>query len=345
MVDKRGTQKLIVIIYLVTPQSKTPLGRIHVDRKMTRGKGMTRYQLMSFLHELVLFFISSFLCFPSHIKRIILCFVYSDEHQPSFIYPSLLEENLQHACVVKVGPETSFQPIENNEVYISIPPENTQPCDHENDEIDSKPSRISLSSVIIEPFHQLVNPHVHPTAFQTRIKMKMFKPLRLPYHLHPYPLNFFEYLPHFSGEDHIVAEKNLGAFENFVDQFEIVYEDVTMRLFSKSLFGDVDLWFKGLGADSIGSWIELYNAFLRHWGENKSFDQHLTDFCAHNRKEDEALATFNKRFHSFYYNMPIEIRPTEVVAMVQYTMAQHPNLFLYLRERKSPSLQQMFVDA
>jgi len=31
--------------------------------------------------------------------------------------------------------------------------------------------------------------------------------------------------------------------------------------------------------------------------------------------------------------------------MVQYKMAQHPNLFLYLRERKSPSLQQMFVDA
>ena len=43
--------------------------------------------------------------------------------------------------------------------------------------------------------------------------------------------------------------------------------------------------------------------------------------------------------------MPIEIRPTEIVAMIQYTMAQHPDLFLYLKERKSPSLQQMFVDA
>ena len=31
--------------------------------------------------------------------------------------------------------------------------------------------------------------------------------------------------------------------------------------------------------------------------------------------------------------------------MIQYTIAQHPNLFLYLKERKSPSLQQMFVDA
>jgi hypothetical protein len=31
--------------------------------------------------------------------------------------------------------------------------------------------------------------------------------------------------------------------------------------------------------------------------------------------------------------------------MVQYTMEQHPNLFLYLKEIKSPSLQWMFVDA
>jgi hypothetical protein len=83
----------------------------------------------------------------------------------------------------------------------------------------------------------------------------MFKPLRLPSHLHPYTLNLFECLPHFYGEDHSIVEKHLGDFENFVDQFEIVYEDVTMRLFSKSLVGDAPLWFKGLEVGSIISWI------------------------------------------------------------------------------------------
>jgi hypothetical protein len=62
------------------------------------------------------------------------------------------------------------------------------------------------------------------------------------------------------------------AFENFIDQFEIVHDDVTMRLFSKSLLGDAAVWFKGLGADSIGSWVELYNVFLKWWGENKFLD-------------------------------------------------------------------------
>jgi hypothetical protein len=112
------------------------------------------------------FFIISFFLFPSHIKRIILCFVYSNDHKPYFTYPSLLEENLQLACVVEVGPEPSLQPIEKNEVYISIPPEHAQPCDHENDEIDSKPSQILLPSAIThEPCHQLVKPCFQPTEF------------------------------------------------------------------------------------------------------------------------------------------------------------------------------------
>jgi hypothetical protein len=173
----------------------------------------------------------------------------------------------------------------------------------------------------------------------------MFKPLRMSSHLHPYPLNFFEYIPHFSREYYITAKKHLGDFEKFVDQFEIVYEDVTMRLFSKYLFGDVALWFKSLGVDSIGSWIELYNAFLRYWGENKSFDQHLIEFCTLRRKEDESLAIFNMRFYSFYHSMPLEIRPFETTTMVYYIAAQHPDLVLLLRERKSSSLRQSFEDA
>jgi hypothetical protein len=236
-----------------------------------------------------------------------LCFVYSDEHQPYFIYPSLLEENVHPACVVEVGLETSFLPIEKNEVYISIPPEHTQPRDHENDKSDSNPSQISLSSVIIEACHHLVNTHVHPTSFQTRIKINMFKPLKLPYILHPYPLDCLEYLPCFSGEDHVTAERHLGAFENFVDQFEIVHDDVTTRLFSKYLFRDVAVWFKSLRVDSIGSWIELSNTFLRHWGENKSLDLYLADFYALRREDGKVVFVFNRKLYNIYHDIPLGI--------------------------------------
>jgi hypothetical protein len=55
---------------------------------------------MIFLRELMLFFISSFLFFPSHIKRIKFFFVYLVDYQPSFIYPSLEEADLVSVYVV-----------------------------------------------------------------------------------------------------------------------------------------------------------------------------------------------------------------------------------------------------
>jgi hypothetical protein len=138
----------------------------------------------------------------------------------------------------------------------------------------------------------------------------LFKPLKLPYHLHPYPLDFLKYFPHFSGEDQVTAERHLGAFENFIDQFEIVHDDVTMRMFSHSLSRDVVVWFRCLEVVFISSWTKLCHAFLKWWGENKSLDQYWDDFNALRRGEEEALAIFNGRFYRVYHNTPIEIRPT-----------------------------------
>jgi hypothetical protein len=63
------------------------------------------------------------------------------------------------------------------------------------------------------------------------------------------------------------------------------------------------------------------------------------------RGEDEALIIFNRRFFSAYRSLPVEIRPTETVAMVYYIMAQHPDLVFLMRERKSSSLIHLFEDA
>ena len=143
----------------------------------------------------------------------------------------------------------------------------------------------------------------------------------------------------FNGKDYAAVEKNLQAFENFIDNFEIVHKDVVMRIFCKSLFGDVALSFRNLEACSIGSWTDFHNAFLRHWGENKSFDQYLIEFNALNREEDEALLTFNRRFHNFYYSMSNDIQPSENASMLYYIEAQHLDLVFYLRERRSSSLK------
>jgi hypothetical protein len=135
MVDKRGTHKIDCNHLPGDSTIKDSTGEDPVDKKMTIRKGMTRYQLMSFLHELLFFFINSFLSFPLHIKRIILCFVYSDDHQPSFIYPSLEEEDLPSACVVDVDLVSSPQPIHKDELCIEIPLEFDHPCNLEEVEL------------------------------------------------------------------------------------------------------------------------------------------------------------------------------------------------------------------
>ena len=108
-------------------------------------------------------------------------------------------------------------------------------------------------AITFEPCQQIVIPHDRPTAFQIKIRMKMFKPIKLPSRLHPYPLDCYEYLPWFYGENKASTESNLECSEDFIDRFHIVHEDVIMRFFSKSLIRDAAIWFKSLRTDSIGS--------------------------------------------------------------------------------------------
>ena len=107
---------LVVIFYLVTPQLKTPPGRI----RLTKDEGVEfqiQVQFISLLHEPLYLFINSFVLFPSRVKRINFCFVYSENHYPSCIYPSL-EEETQQPCIVDVDSISLPQPIPKDEICI-----------------------------------------------------------------------------------------------------------------------------------------------------------------------------------------------------------------------------------
>ena len=148
---------------------------------------------------------------------------------------------------------------------MQVLPEHDQLSSFDKDKVDSKPSQVSAPTTItVVNSHQHVEINLPPTEFQSIIINNIFRPLKLPSTLHPYPPTFFKYLPRFSGEDLVMAEKHLRAFENFIDNFEMVHQDVVLRLFSKSLVGDAALWFENLGAGSICSWAELYDFFLRY---------------------------------------------------------------------------------
>jgi hypothetical protein len=63
------------------------------------------------------------------------------------------------------------------------------------------------------------------------------------------------------------------------------------------------------------------------------------------RGEDEALAIFNRRFYSFYCNMPLDIQPPQAAARLCYVTTLDPKFSLLHLERRYVTLQQMFIDA
>jgi hypothetical protein len=104
----------------------------------------------------------------------------------------LEEEDILSSCVVDVDLVSSPDPIHKSDICAGFPIEIDHPCNFEQVENDSNPSQISLPSVItVEPSHILVKSHIQLTSFQAKIRNNMFKPLRMPHHLHPHPLYSF----------------------------------------------------------------------------------------------------------------------------------------------------------
>jgi hypothetical protein len=83
----------------------------------------------------------------------------------------------------------------------------------------------------------------------------------------------------FDGETNVIlAEKHIQGLEHFIDLFEIDHDDVCMRDFSQSLKGNTKYWFRHLRMDTISSWEELKNIFLKFWGKKKYLELQLADF-------------------------------------------------------------------
>ena len=109
------------------------------------------------------------------------------------------EENFHSSCFIDVDPIPSFEIHVQHDIHIPISLE----ANYSGHLVENK-ANLLPSTIITETCEHLVEPHFQLIDFQFRLKQKMFKPFRLPYLLHPYPSYFVEYLPHFTGKDHII---------------------------------------------------------------------------------------------------------------------------------------------
>jgi hypothetical protein len=86
---------------------------------------------------------------------------------------------------------------------------------------------------------------------------------------------------------------------------------------------------------------DLYDVFLRQWGDTKFFMYYITKFGSLKRKEGESISDFSKRFNKMYINIPAEIKPTKAYAKITYVSVFYPGFCLLLRERRDTSLAHM----
>jgi hypothetical protein len=171
-----------------------------------------------------------------------------------------------------------------------------------------------------------------------------YAPLVLPVPLHDLPKNYMKNLPKFTGEGDLTATEHINFFDQFADILGLEHEDVYSRLLVQTFEGQVRTWFRGLSADSIGSYDELESAFLRQWGERKDHLYYLTEFGALRKKNSETVLEFTQRFNKLYNKIPAEVKPSQPATKVTFVGAFEPDFSLLLRERRSVDLTKMQDD-
>jgi hypothetical protein len=155
------------------------------------------------------------------------------------------------------------------------------------------------------------------------------------------PRDYLKYMPKFTGEEYITIEEHLVAFYSYVDNQNIENEDVWMRFFVQSLFGEVRKWFRGLSPRSIIGNEALDETFWMHWGNKKDFLYYITEFGSLKRKEGESVSNLSKRFNKMYNKIIDEINPSQASAKITYASAFDPDFCLLLRERRATTLVHM----
>jgi hypothetical protein len=234
-----------------------------------------KYLKMDFFQGILLFIISCLCFFLEHAKQIFLYLLHSnDDHEDlAIIYPPLKFLHAYPHCITNV--DKKFP---------------SGPCDDHNQVDKSHETRVDISSPALDPT---------PSKIQHR-----YRPLNIPHILHYFPPKHYECLPMFDGEpDTILAEKHIQGFDHFIDLFGIDHDDICMRSFSQSLKGDTKDWFKCLHPETISSWEELRDVFLKFWGRKKSLDLQLIDFYVLKKQTNETISIFSRRFSSVYYNL------------------------------------------
>lgn len=114
------------------------------------------------------------------------------------------------------------------------------------------------------PMHQHQCPPIPPTYLAG-------------FQLYPYPMDdsWRGLVPKFTGSNAITIEDHLKSFNVFIQDIDVSYEDLYIKLFMMSLLEDARDWFNSLPAFSINSLQVFQDQFLEQYGNLNALDATL----------------------------------------------------------------------
>jgi hypothetical protein len=207
----------------------------------------------------------------------------------------------------------------------------------------------SLGEEAISDIHHLFSDNnpttVNTTTTNSNVTMSML--LR--------PLNFvaiqgaphtisdkaIEKLPCFSGNNVVSVNSHVLNFDLCILKYCQGHdeEDVKMTLFVYSLEGDVAEWFSEFDPNKFSTLAEIVKAFKERWGDQKENRFLLASLSSSQKKENETMDEFNKRFTDLVKSLPTDIKPSNAAILIYYMEVFQGEMRYALRDKDPQTIK------
>lgn len=101
------------------------------------------------------------------------------------------------------------------------------------------------------------------------------------------------------------------------------------------------VWFRALPANSINSLDALHQQFLNKWEKKNNPLQILSEYESVRRGPNENVQDYYTRFNNIYNAILVNLRPLPDLALIKFHDGFHKNMAYQLRERNTPTLEEM----
>lgn len=149
-------------------------------------------------------------------------------------------------------------------------------------------------------------------------------------------------LPKFAGNNAITCEDHLRCFLDLVNDYEVQFKDVIMKLFVQSLSEDAREWFKRLPKRSIPSWRDLEYYFKEQYGEKPNPHYILNEFNNIKKLPNESIPKFNVRFQKGMHRLSLVMNLEDSMCLTTYFNAFDGNMAYQLRDKEPRNLKDAF---